>query len=52
MEVTGGIYAGRDLLLGNAPKPAPLTPPRRPSRPLTEATAAVTAADRTAADPA
>jgi glutathione-regulated potassium-efflux system protein KefB len=54
MEVTGGIYAGRDLMLGNAPKPAPLTTPRRPTRPLTEETAAVTdpVAARAAADPA
>lgn len=32
LELTGGFGAGRDLLLGNAPRPAPLTPPARPGR--------------------
>ncbi len=46
LEVTHGRYAGRDLLRGNAPLPPmvqkPLIAPRRPVRPLTEETAAVT----------
>jgi glutathione-regulated potassium-efflux system protein KefB len=44
LEVAGGIQAGRGLLLGNAPKPTPFTPPRRPGRALSEETAAVTGA--------
>jgi glutathione-regulated potassium-efflux system protein KefB len=42
LEVSGGIGAGNALLLGNAPKPAPLTPPRHPVRPLNEEAAAAT----------
>ncbi len=44
LEVTGGIGAGMSLLLGNAPKPTPLTTPRRPARPLNEEAAAATRA--------
>jgi glutathione-regulated potassium-efflux system protein KefB len=43
-ELVGGEKAGIDLLRGNMPprmKQTPLTPPRRPARPLSEETAAV-----------
>jgi glutathione-regulated potassium-efflux system protein KefB len=39
LELTGGFGAGRDLLLGNAPKPAPLSTPRQPGRMLNPAEA-------------
>ncbi len=42
MEVTGGIGAGRDLLLGNAPVPMPLTTPKREGRALNDAAAQAT----------
>jgi glutathione-regulated potassium-efflux system protein KefB len=29
LETTGGLLAGRDLLVGNAPKPVPFTTPKR-----------------------
>jgi glutathione-regulated potassium-efflux system protein KefB len=32
LQVAGGIYAGQDLMLGNAPRPGPLTKPRAPGR--------------------
>jgi glutathione-regulated potassium-efflux system protein KefB len=32
LEITGGVYAGADLLHGNAPRPTPLTTPRRAGR--------------------
>jgi glutathione-regulated potassium-efflux system protein KefB len=32
LQVAGGIYAGRDLMIGNAPRPGPLTQPRRKGR--------------------
>jgi len=44
LEVAGGIQAGRGLLLNNAPRPTPFTPPRRAARALSEETAAVTGA--------
>jgi glutathione-regulated potassium-efflux system protein KefB len=37
LQVAGGIYAGQDLMLGNAPRPGPLTPPRKPGRVVGEA---------------
>ena len=37
----GDIRAGRGLLLGNAPKPTPFTPPKRESKPLNPAAAQV-----------
>jgi glutathione-regulated potassium-efflux system protein KefB len=45
LELIGGEMAGVDLLRGNMPrkKQTPLTPPRRPPRPLSEETAAVAA---------
>lgn len=42
LELAGGIGAGRDLLIGNAPRPTPLTTPTRPARPLSAETAALT----------
>ena len=30
LQVAGGIYAGQDLMIGNAPRPGPLTKPRAP----------------------
>jgi glutathione-regulated potassium-efflux system protein KefB len=32
LQVAGGLYAGQDLMLGNAPRPGPLTPPKKPGR--------------------
>jgi glutathione-regulated potassium-efflux system protein KefB len=32
LQVAGGIHAGQDLMIGNAPRPGPLTPPRKPGR--------------------
>ncbi len=29
LQITGGYLAGRDLMIGNAPRPGPLIPPRR-----------------------
>ncbi len=45
LELIGGEMAGVDLLHGNMPrkKQTPLTPPKRPARPLSEETAAVAA---------
>jgi glutathione-regulated potassium-efflux system protein KefB len=45
LELAGGEMAGVDLLRGNMPrkKQTPLTPPKRPARPLSEETAAVAA---------
>jgi glutathione-regulated potassium-efflux system protein KefB len=45
LELAGGLAAGRGLLLGNVPRPTPLTPPRRSARPLSAETAAVTGGD-------
>ncbi|ULQ46071.1 monovalent cation:proton antiporter-2 (CPA2) family protein [Flagellatimonas centrodinii] len=42
LEVAGGIGAGRDLLHGNAPVPAPLTTPRRSAKALNDAAAQAT----------
>jgi len=40
LEVAAGdVRAGRDLLLGNAPRPTPFTPPKREGRPLNDAAA-------------
>ncbi len=41
LEIVGGMYAGKELLRGNGPKPAPLTAPRRAARALSEETADV-----------
>ena len=41
LEIVGGVEAGRDLLLGNAPVPRPLTSPKRASQALSEETAAI-----------
>jgi glutathione-regulated potassium-efflux system protein KefB len=45
LELIGGEMAGVDLLRGNMPrkKQTPLTPPKRPARPLSEETAVVAA---------
>jgi glutathione-regulated potassium-efflux system protein KefB len=43
LQVAGGIYAGGDLMLGNAPKPGPLTKPRQPGRVVEDVPAAPTA---------
>jgi len=46
MQIAGGIEASRDLMYGNMkPKPAPLTTPKKAATPLSEETAAVTAAE-------
>jgi glutathione-regulated potassium-efflux system protein KefB len=46
MQIAGGLQASRDLMYGNMkPRPAPLTTPKQAAQPLTEETAAVTAAD-------
>ena len=44
LELVGGVMAGVDLLRGNMPrmKQKPLTPPKRPARPLSEETASAT----------
>jgi len=36
MELAGGLIAGRTMLKGNQPKPAPLTTPRHPGRIMNE----------------
>ena len=36
LQLASDIYAGRDLMRGNAPVPAPLTKPRRPGRIIAE----------------
>ncbi len=41
LDVSHGLAAGNRMLIGNAPKPTPLTTPQRKSRPLTEETAKV-----------
>ncbi len=41
LQVAGGIYAGNDLLKGNAPTPTPLSRPRQPGRAGNEETASV-----------
>jgi glutathione-regulated potassium-efflux system protein KefB len=41
LELAGGLAAGRELILGNVPKPTPFTTPRREARPLTPETAEV-----------
>ncbi|MEP7043181.1 MAG: monovalent cation:proton antiporter-2 (CPA2) family protein [Dokdonella sp.] len=42
LDVSQGVAAGSQLLLGNQPKPTPLTKPRRESIALSEETATVT----------
>lgn len=37
LQVAGGIYAGQDLMLGNTPRPGPLTTPKKPGRVVGEA---------------
>jgi glutathione-regulated potassium-efflux system protein KefB len=45
MQIAGGLQASRDLMYGNnKPKPAPLTTPKQAAQPLSEETAALTAA--------
>lgn len=41
IQITGGTYAGADLMRGNQPTPGPLVKPQREARPLTEETAVV-----------
>ncbi|HVZ14797.1 MAG TPA: monovalent cation:proton antiporter-2 (CPA2) family protein, partial [Bauldia sp.] len=43
LQIAGGLAAGRNLTIKNEPQPAPLTPPKREARPLTEETAVVAA---------
>ena len=43
LQLAGGIQAGRGLMKGNAPVPAPLATPRRKGRALNEETAGVLA---------
>jgi glutathione-regulated potassium-efflux system protein KefB len=53
LQMAGGMWAGQDRLHGNAPKPAPLTAPRRESKALSEETARATRdAPAEPADPA
>lgn len=40
LQATGGIYAGTDLMRGNAPKPGPLTRPKRRGQVISGETAA------------
>lgn len=42
LQVAGGIYAGNDLMIGNAPRPGPLVRPRRPGKVVGEAPADIT----------
>lgn len=42
LQVAGGIYAGGDLMIGNAPRPGPLTKPRQPGKVIGEAPADIT----------
>jgi glutathione-regulated potassium-efflux system protein KefB len=44
LQLTGDLWAGVELMHSNRMKPKPLTPPVRPGQPLSEQTAAVTAA--------
>jgi glutathione-regulated potassium-efflux system protein KefB len=44
VDVTEGLRVGRHMLIGNQPKPTPLTKPQRESVALSEETAEVTAA--------
>ncbi len=44
-QITGGIYAGSDLMKGDEPQAGPLSPPRRDATPLSPETAAVTKAE-------
>jgi glutathione-regulated potassium-efflux system protein KefB len=41
LEIVGGMYAGKELLRGNGPKPTPFTVPKRAARALSEETAEV-----------
>jgi glutathione-regulated potassium-efflux system protein KefB len=45
VQITGGIYAGRDLMRRSQPMPGPLVKPQREARPLSEETAVVAAED-------
>jgi glutathione-regulated potassium-efflux system protein KefB len=45
LQFTGGLQAGRDLMLSNRMKPQPLTRPRQQGEALSAETAAVTATD-------
>ena len=42
LQDAGGIYAGGDLMIGNAPRPGPLTKPRQPGKVIGEAPADIT----------
>ena len=46
LELTAGLAAGSSLLIGNAPKPQPFTPPRRAARALNEEAAAALAREQ------
>lgn len=46
LQVSGGIYAGNDLLRGNVPTPTPLATPRRTGQALSEETAAIIAQEK------
>jgi glutathione-regulated potassium-efflux system protein KefB len=37
IQLAGGIYAGQDLMLGNAPRPGPLTKPKKQGRVIGDA---------------
>ena len=41
LQMVDGLMAGRDLTKKNVPTPAPLTPPKREGKPLSEETAVV-----------
>ncbi|MDQ6437840.1 monovalent cation:proton antiporter-2 (CPA2) family protein [Mesorhizobium sp. LHD-90] len=43
LQISGGLQAGRGLMKGNAPVPAPLAPPRRPGQAMTPETADILA---------
>lgn len=44
LEISGGLSAGKGLLIGNAPKPTPFTVPKQPGRALNDEAAAATSA--------
>lgn len=49
LQISGGMYAGTDLLKGNAPTPAPLATPTRQARPGNDEAASALAARRSSA---
>ncbi len=46
LQMVDGLMAGRDLTKKNVPTPAPLTPPKREGKPLSEETAVIASGDK------